>query len=418
MSTVDITNASITGSEDHGIFGQTVTDLDISGTDITGLGADVDLLGTVAGGTDSVFDGVTVDDAQDTAILIRNSSATDPGNLSNPDQLTVSNSVLTDAGDAGLRVLTLAANGNANLVATGNTVTNTIDGIEVVAEAGDAQGTVGGAGAWANVISAGSGGDMVNGIRFTANASLDDATVNASAINNTITLFAQGSPAPVSGLNGVGLSIGGNSAGNLGQLRATASDNTINSSYSGVLTQTVHGVLVNNEGNSTSTTSLNVISIDNNQITLNPPVGTTTAETVGIGVDGGTTGAGTTVRSTNNTIVAEGDASNGASVGIQILPTELGDPMGTNTRVCVRVTGNDVSTPNNPFAGAFGTTELDVIAAPVVSGSFLDVEAIPLGVRTPLQLKNDLEPLNTSTEVGDTTGLIAGVITGVASCPN
>jgi hypothetical protein len=53
----------------------------------------------------------------------------------------------------------------------------------------------------------------------------------------------------------------------------------------------------------------------------------------------------------------------------------------------------------------------------VITGSFLDVQGIPLGARTPAQLKADLEPLNTSTEVGDTTGLIAGTITGVAACP-
>ena len=84
------------------------------------------------------------------------------------------------------------------------------------------------------------------------------------------------------------------------------------------------------------------------------------------------------------------------------------------------MTGNGVNTPNNLFAGTFLTTELDVIAAPVIAGSFLDVEAITVGVRTPAQLVTDLEPLNVppNTEVGDTTGLIAGVITGVASCPN
>jgi hypothetical protein len=190
----------------------------------------------------------------------------------------------------------------------------------------------------------------------------------------------------------------------------------INSSFAGELTQTVHGVIVTNEG--TGTTSQNVIAIDSNTITLNPPTGTTTAETVGIGVDGGTTGAGTTVRNTNNSILATGDASNGASVGIQILPTEIGDPAGTGTRVCTRVTGNDVSTPNNPFAASFLTTELDVIAAPVVTGSFLDVEAIPLGVRTTAQLKADLEPLNTNTEVGDPGAAVAGTITGVTACPN
>jgi hypothetical protein len=426
VSGAALANLSISGSEDHGIFGQTVTNLDISDTDVTGLGADVDtnehaifvrnLLGTTAASADSVFNNVTVDDAQDTAIFIENTTATNPGDTGNPDQLTVSNSQLTDAGDSGLRVLTITINGNINLIATGNTISNTIDGIDLVAEAGNAQGTVGGAGGLANVISNGAGGDMVNGIRFLAIASLGDATVNATATNNTITVFAQGSPAPVSGLNGIGLASDGASSGNLGQLRATATGNTINSTFSGILTQTVHGVLVNNEGS--GTTSQNVITVDNNIITLNPPVGTMTAETVGVGVDGGTTGAGTTVRIDNNTIVADGDASNGASVGIQILPTEFLDPTGTNTRVCVSVTGNDVSTPNNPFAGAFGTTELDVIAAPVVADSFLDVEDITTGVRTPAQLVTDLEPLNTNTEVGDTTGQIAGVITGVTSCPN
>ncbi len=427
VKVVDITNISITGSEDHGIFGQTVTDLDINNTDITGLGADVDtnehgifvvnLLGTTAAGTNSVFDGLTIDDAQDTAIRIQNSTATNPGNTASPDQLTLRNSILTDAGDSGLNAITTTTNGNLNIIATGNTITNTVDGVSLEAQAGNMQGTIGGAGVLSNTINAGVGGDMVNGIRFFASAATGAATLNASAINNTITLFAQGSPAPVSGLNGIGVSAGGASSGNLGTIRATVSDNTINSSFAGLLTQTVHGVIVTNEG--TGTTSQNVVSIDDNVITLNPATGTTTAETVGVGVDGGTTGAGTTVRITNNTIVATGDASNGASVGIQILPTEVGDPAGTNTRVCVRVTGNNVSTPNNPLAGAFLTTELDVIAAPVVSGSFLDVEGIPTtGVRTPAQLKADLEPLNTSTEVGDTTGLITGTITGVASCPN
>ncbi len=428
VSVVDITNMSITNFDDHGIFGQTVTDLDITNTDIDGLGADVgtnehgifirNLLGTTAAGTASVFNNLNIDDAQDTAIRIQNTTATNPGNTASPDLLSVINSTLTDAGDSGLNPLTFAANGNLNVIVTGNTITNTVDGVSVVAEAGNLQATVGGAGALANTISAGAGGDMVNGIRFFSSASMGAATVNATATNNNITLDAVkvGGVAPVSGLNGIGVSAGGASSSNLGTIRATVNDNTINSSFSGILTQTVHGVITTNEG--TGTTSQNVISIDNNTITLNPATGTATAETVGVGVDGGTTGAGTTVRITDNPIVATGDASNGASVGIQILPTEVGEPTGTGTRVCTRVTGNNVSTPNNPFAGAFGTTELDVIVAPVQAGSFLDVEATPLGVRTPAQIKADLEPLNTNTEVGDATGSVGGVITNVASCPN
>jgi hypothetical protein len=428
LSTVDLTNLTITGFEDHGIFGQTVTDLDISDTEISGAGADADtnehgifvrdLLGTAAGGTDSLFDNVTIDDAQDSAIFVQNSTATNVGNTASPDLLTVSNSSLTDAGDTGLGAQTIAANGNLRIVATGNTVTNTVDGIDLEAVAGDLQGTVGGAGGLTNAISAGVGGDMVNGILFFASAANGASTLDATAVNNSITLDAVkiGGVAPVSGLNGIGVSSSGFSAGNLGTIRATVQGNTINSAFSGVLTQTVHGVITTNEG--TGTTSNNVILIDGNVITLNPPAGTMTAETVGVGVDGGTTGAGKTVRITGNTIVANGDASNGASVGIQILPTELGDPVNTGTRVCVRVTGNTVSTPNNPFAVPFMTTQLDVIAAPVVAGSFLDVEAIPVGARTTAQLKADLEPLNTSTEVGDPGGAVAGTITGVASCPN
>jgi len=430
VTDVDLDNLTITGAQDHGIFGQTVTDLDISNTDITGLGADVDtnehgifirdLLGTIGGTTDSVFDNVTVNDAQDTAILVQNTTATNPGNTLSPDQLTVSNSTLTNAGDSGLNVQTVATAGNLRLVATGNTVTNTVDGIDAEASAGDLQASVGGAGALANVISAGAGGDMVNGILFFASAANGDATVDATATSNVLTLDAVkvGTPpvAPVSGLNGIGVSAGGASVAHLGTIRATVQSNMINSSFAGELTQTVHGVIVTNEG--TGTTSQNVVSIDGNTITLDPPTGTATAETVGIGVDGGVTGAGTTVRSTNNVIVATGDASNGASVGIQILPTESGDPSGTGTRVCARVTGNDVSTPNNPFAASFSTTELDVIAAPVAAGSFLDVEAIPLGVRTTAQLKSDLEALNTNTEVGDPGAAAMGTITGVMACPN
>ena len=431
VSTVDLVNLNITGFEDHGIFGQTVTDLDISNTTITGLGADVDtdehaifvrdLLGTVAAGTDSLFDNLTLADAQDTAIFIQNSTATSPGNATNPDQLSVTNSALSNAGDSGLNVQTVAANGNLKLIATGNTITNTVDGVSVVAVAGDMQATVGGAGALSNVISAGAGGNLVKGILFFANAATGASTVDAIATNNTITLDAVkiGGVAPVSGLSGIGVSSGGASSGNLGTIRATVSGNTVNSSFAGIATQTVHGIITTNEG--TGTTSQNVIEISNNTITLNPVAGTPPnpdPETVGIGVDGGPTGGGTTVRITGNTIAANGDATNGASVGIQILPTELGDPVNTNTRVCVRVTGNTVSTPNNPFAAAFGTTELDVIAAPVAVGSFLDVEAIALGVRTPAQIKSDLEPLNTSTEVGDATGSVGGTITGVALCPN
>ena len=85
-----------------------------------------------------------------------------------------------------------------------------------------------------------------------------------------------------------------------------------------------------------STTSQNVTSIEGNSITLNPPTGTMTAETVGIGVDGDTTGVGTTVRIINNDpVIATGDPFNGASVGIQILPTEFGEPTGTAAK-CVR----------------------------------------------------------------------------------
>ena len=349
-------------------------------------------------GTASVFDGLTIDDAQDSAIRIQNSTATNPGNIASPDQVTIRNSSLTDAGDSGVNALTSAANGNLNVVVTSNLITNTVDGVDMEAVAGNIQATVGGATmALGNTISAGVGGDMVNGILFFASAAAGAATVNATATNNTITLDAVkvGSPptAPVSGLNGIGASAGGASSGNLGTIRATVNNNTINSMFAGIATQTVHGVITTNEG--TGTTSQNVVAIDNNTVTLNPPLGSapnSDPETVGVGVDGGTTGAGTTVRITNNNVVATGNATNGASVGIQILPTEQSEPTGTNTRVCTRVTGNTVSTPNNPFAAAFGTTELDVIAAPVQSGSFLDVEAITTGVRTPAQLVTDLAP--------------------------
>ncbi|MCF6264211.1 MAG: cadherin-like domain-containing protein [Xanthomonadales bacterium] len=408
---VNLVNLNLTGHLEHGILGVSVTNLDISNTTINGTGADTEtnehgifitnLLGS--GGAASVFDNLVINDSQDTAIRIINSTST--------ALVTIQNSTISNAGDTGINFITSNAAANLTGNVTGSTITNTVDGVSYESQAGALIGTVGGAGALSNTIAAGSNGDMVSGILFFANGP-GLATVNGTANNNFITLDAVkiGGVAPVSGLNGVGIATGG-----MGTVRAIVSNNTINSSFSGVLSQTVHGVLASNEG--TGTTAQNVIMINNNSITLNPAVGTATAETVGIGVDGGLNGGGMTVRSIDNTIIATGDASNGASVGVQILPTEFGDPNNTNSRVCIGFTGNNISTPNNPLAADFLTGELDVIAAPVALGSFLDVENSPLSVRTPAQLVMDLDaPLNTA-EIGDATGSISGVITGVATCP-
>ncbi len=413
-SNVNLVNLNLTGHVEHGILGTSVTNLDISNSTITGTGADTEtnehgifitnLLGT--GGSASVFNNVTINDSQDTAILIANNT--------NTGQLTIQNSTINNAGDSGVNLITNNVAATLTVNVTGSTITNTIDGVSYIAEAGLLAGTVGGAGALGNVINSGLGGDMVNGIRFFSNGVMGNTPImNVAATNNIITLDAVKimGVAPVSGLNGVGVATGGS-----GTVRATVNDNTINSTFSGILTQTVHGVFVNNEG--TGTTVNNVVGINGNVITLNPATGTATAETVGIGVDGGLSGGGITVRSVNNTITANGDASNGSSVGAQILPTEFTDPAGTNNRVCIGFTGNNISTPNNPFAAAFMTTELDVIAAPVTASSFLDVENSPNGVRTPAQLVTDLDaPLNTA-EIGDATGSVSGIITGVALCPN
>jgi len=409
---IQLRNLNISGHVEHGILGVSVTNFDILNSTITGTGADTEtnehgifmtnLLGT--GASSNLFDNITLNNSQDTGILIINSTGT--------SLLDVQNSTINSAGDSGINLITSSGAANLTVNVTGNSIIDTVDGVSYVAEAGVLNGLVGGAGLLANNISAGVGGDMVNGIRFFANG-IGLATMNVTAADNIITLDAVKimGIAPVNGLNGVGVATSGQ-----GTIRATVQNNVISSSFSGILTQTVHGVFVNNEG--TGTTSQNVVSIDNNTITLDPTTGTTTAETVGIGVDGGNSGGGITVRSTNNSIIAEGDASNGASVGVQILPTDLGDPAGTNNRVCIALSGNNVSTPNNPFAGAFLTGELDVIVAPVAAGSFLDVEGIALGVKTTAQIVTDIEAINASTEVGDPGGSVNGTITGVMSCPN
>ncbi len=406
---INLVNLEITGHLEHGILGTSVTNLDISDTTIDGTGADTEtnehgifitnLLGN--GGSASLFENITVTDSQDTAILITNNTVA-------TSLVTIQNSTIANAGDSGINLFTSNAGTNLAVNITGSMITNTVDGISYVSESGSLIGTVGGAGVLSNTISSGAG-NMVNGIRFFANGfGGASPTVNGTATNNVITLNSASS---VSGLNGIGIATNG-----MGTIRSVANNNTINSTFSGIATQTVHGVVVNNEG--IGTTGDNVVSVDNNDITLNPAVGSTTAETVGIGVDGGLSGGGVTVRSTNNTIVATGDASNGASVGVQILPTETGDPVNLMNRVCIGFTGNNVSTPNNPFAATFLTGELDFLAASVSAGSFLDVENSPIGARTPAQLVLDLDaPLNAA-EIGDPTGFVFGVNTGVVTCPN
>jgi len=142
---VALSNVAISGTiAENGIFGSTVTNLDLTNVSIPNAGNAAnehgiriaDLLGTASAGTDSVFTNVNVTNAASHNIFIIAGTATNafPGA---PDQLTITGSTIHNPGSVSTSDgITIGVRNAANFrtVATGNTFTtarSSIDSMQV-----------------------------------------------------------------------------------------------------------------------------------------------------------------------------------------------------------------------------------------------------------------------------------------------
>ena len=258
VTTVDIDNMTLNGSADHGIFGTSVTDFDLSNSTIQNVGNAQfehgiffsELLGTAAAGTGSSISNTTVELSATNNIQIRNTTATATGTPANPDLLTISGSAIRNltqsTGSNGLFVNSRDA-ANMRVDVTGSTLTgNRGAGITANGDGGDIQLNV----TTGNTISPGGGNDQITGISI----GLTQDSVGAFNISNNtsinVEVGASGSP--------VGIAV-------------AASDT---SSFSGTI---ANNLLIGGSSNVTGIRivaesvagSSGVVDIDNNTITSN-----------------------------------------------------------------------------------------------------------------------------------------------------
>ena len=98
---VDIDNLTLNGSDEHGIFGNSVTDFDFSNSLVQNAGDAQfehgiflnNLFGTSGAGTDSLISNTTVELSATNNVQIRNTLATS-GSSANPDLVTINNSTI------------------------------------------------------------------------------------------------------------------------------------------------------------------------------------------------------------------------------------------------------------------------------------------------------------------------------------
>jgi hypothetical protein len=148
VKNVTLNNVDINGSVQHGVNGNSVTNLDISNSTIQNAGNVVwesgiyifNLKGTSAAGSDSVFNNIIIQHTGPFNLFVQNNTATStPGgvttysgvNRTTMDQLTLSNSQFLDSGVNlfGDNVTAIANNGgNMRIVVSGNTFTGTVGG--------------------------------------------------------------------------------------------------------------------------------------------------------------------------------------------------------------------------------------------------------------------------------------------------
>ena len=278
VKNVVIDNMAMNGSNEHGLFGQTVTNLDISNSSFTSLGSGTDenaifvvnLLGTTAAGAASVFDNITITGAGDNGIQINNSTSTNAGNTASPDILTVQNgSTINTSGVSGILAVTdTSGTGNFRLDVTGSNFSgNAATGIATNANGGDLQTNI-----TSNMILHGAG-TQFRGVDGQATSTGDlffTVTGNTITANNGNTGVG---PAVIAyANNGTGTMNG--TIGGAGALTNTLTNNT-------ALGTPVAGVSLINNGNGSSFVTLN-----NNTITVPDGFG------VIANVQGTNTGAG------------------------------------------------------------------------------------------------------------------------------
>jgi trimeric autotransporter adhesin len=322
---VSISNLNIRDTGSHGIQGITVTNLDLTNVTIDDAGNAVNehginiqnLLGTVSGGSNSVFTGVTVSDASGNGIFVRNSSATAPGNAANADSLSIIDSVIARSAVNGVLVEnTIGGSGNLALTITGSTFDdNASSGIATNANAGILQATIGGGGAGlANDIGVASG-TQNNGVSGGATTT---GRLILDVIGNTITTNDDGL-----GAGGVGVASFDNA-----QITVTIQSNTITSltpAVGGPGGTAVGGISVINEGSGSNT-----VLIDNNTITI----------VDGFGIIANAQGGGTgdiDFTITNNDI---------SVTGVDIVNTSISvENTGSGGQsLCLNITGNTLAT--------------------------------------------------------------------------
>ncbi|WP_083885847.1 Ig-like domain-containing protein [Synechococcus sp. PCC 7336] len=328
---VDIDNLSISGTtEDHGIFATNVTDFDLSNSTIQSAGNGlnehgiflVDLRGTAAAGTANTIANTDVLESGTHNIFVNNTGATDPGNLANPDQLTIIGGRILGLGltpgttqTSGLLIQT---SGNANLDAriSGTTFErNAANAINyAVSGNSDVQTRVENSQFLQGVDQQFSG--IVGGIT-------DTASFQFVFDNNNITVGETGGAEP-SGIN--------ISAGDTATVSGTSSNNTITGG-------SIVGIQFVQQGD-----GLMVVAIDNNNITLS---GSTNGSGIELEAESGSGTLSATV--TNNTIV---NSNTGFLTNGIFLQAGNGDA-GESSTLCVNITGNDVSIPNVPANGEY-----------------------------------------------------------------
>ena len=264
-SGVSIDNLDMSGSDEHGLFGQNVTDLDISDSSFTNLGNGTDenaiflvnLLGTSAASADSVFDNVTITGAGDNGIQINNSTSTNAGNTASPDLLTVQNSTMNSSGVGGIQAITdTGGTGNLRLDVTGSSFSaNASVGIATNSNGGDLQTNITG-----NMILHGAGTQF----RGLSGGATSTGDLFFTVTGNTITANNGGAGTGPSGIAYANIGTG-NMNGTIGGAGALT-NNITNNTPTGVTS--VSGVsLINNGGGSS------FIVLNNNTITVNDGFG-------------------------------------------------------------------------------------------------------------------------------------------------
>lgn len=265
-SNISLNNVDINGAVQHGINGNTVTNLDIANSTIQNTGNAVwesgiyifNLLGTSAAGTDNTISGTTISHTGQFNLFVQNNSATNAGsspasyaavNRAAMDQLTLSNSSFLDSGVSlfGDNVTIVSNNGgNMRTVVTGSTF----------------DGTVGGPFGTSDNIQVDASGTGRSDVDI-SNSSFSDggqSAINISAAGTGYTTFNVHDNPLITVRAGVGVNIAGNGAA---EIRGYVQDNP--HIYSTVANNPASGIQVFSE-----LTGRTIAVLDNNVIETQP----------------------------------------------------------------------------------------------------------------------------------------------------